>query len=162
MLSPKCELVLLVGYPSMGRSTLYRKHFGPAEYRHISQDSLGSRAKCIKATEEALAGGKSCVIGELLAGCPPCDGTVDLVADHTPIQTTRTGTGKHGSTTLGSLKSLVSQSGKSCDGQCSTLSFVYVYLWWAGVSNLKIPSTWPGTTICIERTASPLPPWRMK
>jgi len=78
-LSPKSELVLLVGYPSMGKSTLYRKHFGPAGYRHISQDSLGSRAKCIKATEEALAGGKSCVIGKLLAGCPPATGPLTLL-----------------------------------------------------------------------------------
>jgi hypothetical protein len=53
-LSPKPELVLLVGYPSMGKSTLYRKHFGPAGYEHISQDVLGNRTKCVKATGEAL------------------------------------------------------------------------------------------------------------
>ena len=69
-LSAKSELVLLVGYPSMGKSTLHRKHFGPAGYEHISQDALGSRAKCIKAAEEALASGKSCVIGKLLTGRP--------------------------------------------------------------------------------------------
>jgi len=62
-LSPKSELVILVGYPSMGKSTLYRKYFGPAGYKHISQDVLGSRPKCIKATEEVLSSGKSCVIG---------------------------------------------------------------------------------------------------
>lgn len=48
----------------MGKSTLYRKHFGPAGYEHISQDALGSRPKCLKATEEALAKGKGCVIGK--------------------------------------------------------------------------------------------------
>ena len=62
-LSTKPELVLLVGYPSMGKSTLYRKHFEPAGYKHINQDVLGTRPKCINATEEALAEGKSCVIG---------------------------------------------------------------------------------------------------
>jgi hypothetical protein len=62
-LSSKPELVLLVGYPSMGKSTLCRKHFGPAGYEHINQDVLGSRDKCVKATDEALAKGKSCVIG---------------------------------------------------------------------------------------------------
>ena len=62
-LSTKCELVLFVGYPSMGKSRLYRKYFGPAGYEHINQDLLGSKAKCTKATEEALAKGKSCVIG---------------------------------------------------------------------------------------------------
>src|ERR1700749_4596942 len=66
-LSPKSELVVLVGYPSMGKSTLYRKHFAPAGYEHISQDVLGSRPKCIKATEEALSRGKRCVIG---TSCP--------------------------------------------------------------------------------------------
>ena len=64
-LSPKSELVLFVGYPSMGKSTLYRKHFGPAGYEHISQDALGTRAKCTKATGEVLASGKSCVVGKL-------------------------------------------------------------------------------------------------
>jgi len=62
-LSTKPELVLLVGYPGMGKSRLYRKHFEPAGYEHINQDILGTRRKCINATEEALAQGKSCVIG---------------------------------------------------------------------------------------------------
>ena len=62
-LSTKPELVLLVGYPSMGKSRLYRKHFGPAGYDHVNRDILGSRSKCIEATGEALAEGKSCVVG---------------------------------------------------------------------------------------------------
>ncbi|KAH9061190.1 polynucleotide kinase 3 phosphatase-domain-containing protein [Lactarius vividus] len=33
-----------------------------AEYVHVNQDTLGSRPKCIKAAEEALSAGKSCVI----------------------------------------------------------------------------------------------------
>ena len=73
-LSPKPELVLFVGYPSMGKSTLYRKYFGPAGYEHISQDALGNRTKCIKRTEEALTSGKSCVIGKSPTGYPRrCD-----------------------------------------------------------------------------------------
>ena len=63
----------------MGKSTLYRKHFGPAGYVHISQDALGSRPKCVKATEEALSKGKSCVIG---AGYP--DGALGPTANRTP------------------------------------------------------------------------------
>lgn len=63
ILAGKPELVLLVGYPSMGKSRICRNHFGPAGYEHISQDVLGTRPKCVKAAEEALAGGKSCVIG---------------------------------------------------------------------------------------------------
>lgn len=80
----------------MGKSTLYRNHFGPAGYEHISQDVLGSRAKCIKATGEALASRKSCVIGELLAGCP--GGIVGHSVDHArhPDNTNRDGqTRKH-------------------------------------------------------------------
>lgn len=61
-LSTKPELVLFVGYPGMGKSRLYRKHFEPAGYEHINQDVLGTRRKCVNATEEALAKGKSCVI----------------------------------------------------------------------------------------------------
>jgi len=61
-LSPEPELVLLVGYPSMGKSRMYRKHFAPAGYEHINQDVLGSRPKCIKAVGEALSRGKSCVV----------------------------------------------------------------------------------------------------
>ena len=62
-LSTELELVLLVGYPSMGKSRLYRNHFGPAGYEHINQDVLGNRSKCVSATEKAVAEGKSCVIG---------------------------------------------------------------------------------------------------
>jgi bifunctional polynucleotide phosphatase/kinase len=32
---------------------------------HVNQDTLGSRPKCVKAAEEAVAAGKSCVIGLL-------------------------------------------------------------------------------------------------
>jgi bifunctional polynucleotide phosphatase/kinase len=92
----------------MGKSTLYRKHFGPAKYEHINQDVLGNRTKCINATKEALSKGKSCVIGTCLRR------RSFLAADHIAIQTTRIETGKRGSTLLTLRKSLRSQSGK-CD-----------------------------------------------
>jgi hypothetical protein len=60
---PHTEIVILVGPPCLGKSTFFRTHFAPAGYVHVNQDTLGSRPKCIRAAEEALGAGKSCVIG---------------------------------------------------------------------------------------------------
>ncbi|KAI0811093.1 PNK3P-domain-containing protein [Irpex lacteus] len=56
------EIVLFVGYPAMGKSTFYRKHFEPAGYIHVNQDTLRTRDKCLQAVEESLQDGKSCVV----------------------------------------------------------------------------------------------------
>ncbi|KAK7043791.1 DNA kinase/phosphatase Pnk1 [Paramarasmius palmivorus] len=56
------EIVLFVGYPCLGKTTFFRRHFEPAKYCHVNQDTLGSRSKCVKAAEEALSKGMSCVV----------------------------------------------------------------------------------------------------
>ncbi|KZP29992.1 PNK3P-domain-containing protein [Athelia psychrophila] len=56
------ELVLFVGYPCLGKSSFYRSQFEPAGYKHVNQDILKRREKCIKIVEESLANGESCVV----------------------------------------------------------------------------------------------------
>ncbi|KAK0502955.1 polynucleotide kinase 3 phosphatase-domain-containing protein [Armillaria luteobubalina] len=56
------ELVLFVGYPCLGKTSFFRRHFEPAGYIHTNQDILGSRPKCVAAVKAALAEGKSCVV----------------------------------------------------------------------------------------------------
>ncbi|KIY45168.1 polynucleotide kinase 3'-phosphatase [Fistulina hepatica ATCC 64428] len=56
------EVVIFVGYPCLGKSTFYRKHFAPRGYTYINQDVLGTRPKCVKALREALSGGTSCAV----------------------------------------------------------------------------------------------------
>jgi bifunctional polynucleotide phosphatase/kinase len=60
------ELVVFLGFPCLGKSTFFRRHFAPAGYTHINQDTLGSRSKCMKAAEVALKAGTSCVVGEYM------------------------------------------------------------------------------------------------
>jgi hypothetical protein len=61
--SPKSELVLFVGYPCLGKSYFYRSHFEPVGYKHVNQDTLKTRDKCVTAVEQALSAGESCVVG---------------------------------------------------------------------------------------------------
>jgi len=63
---PQQDVVLFVGYPCLGKSTFFRQHFQPEGYIHINQDTLKTREKCIRALEETLKAGKSCVVGQSL------------------------------------------------------------------------------------------------
>lgn len=56
------ELVVFSGFPCLGKSTFFRRHFAPAGYTHINQDTLGSRSKCMKAAKVALEAGTSCIV----------------------------------------------------------------------------------------------------
>ena len=62
------ELILFTGYPGTGKTTFYERNFKPSGYKHVNQDTLGNRTKCLKAVEEFLRKGTSCVVGELSTG----------------------------------------------------------------------------------------------
>lgn len=62
--SHKVELVVFVGYPCLGKSSFYRRHFQPIGYTHVNQDILKKREKCVQAVKESLRAGLSCVVGK--------------------------------------------------------------------------------------------------
>ncbi|KAG1832802.1 polynucleotide kinase 3 phosphatase-domain-containing protein [Suillus variegatus] len=72
------ELVVFSGFPCLGKSTFFRRHFAPAGYTHINQDTLGSRSKCMKAAEVALKAGTSCVVDNTNRDIPTRKHYLDL------------------------------------------------------------------------------------
>ncbi|KAG8981507.1 hypothetical protein FRB90_007208 [Tulasnella sp. 427] len=58
----KPEIVLFVGYPAAGKTSFYKRHFAPAGYVHVNQDTLKSKPKCLAAVREAIRSKKSCVV----------------------------------------------------------------------------------------------------
>ncbi|KAG8748301.1 hypothetical protein FRC10_007692 [Ceratobasidium sp. 414] len=60
--SAKPELVLFVGPPGSGKSTLFERQFGPAGYVHVNQDTLKTKPKCLKETERVLSQHGKCVV----------------------------------------------------------------------------------------------------
>ena len=56
------ELVVVVGRPASGKSTLRDKFFVPKGYIAVNRDTLGTQSKCLKTAEDALASGKSVII----------------------------------------------------------------------------------------------------
>ncbi|CEM03257.1 unnamed protein product [Vitrella brassicaformis CCMP3155] len=54
------EVVILVGAPGSGKSSLVRKLF--PTYKHVNQDTLKDKNKCVKECKTALAAGQSAVI----------------------------------------------------------------------------------------------------
>jgi len=58
----KQELVIFVGFPASGKSTLAKTYMIPKGYVHVNRDTLKDQNKCLNATKEALSQGKSVVV----------------------------------------------------------------------------------------------------
>ncbi|RKP34859.1 polynucleotide kinase 3 phosphatase-domain-containing protein, partial [Dimargaris cristalligena] len=56
------ELVVVVGFPASGKSSIVERAFRPAGYTHVNQDTLKTRAKCVAACDQALQAGQSVVV----------------------------------------------------------------------------------------------------
>ncbi|KAL1996975.1 hypothetical protein VTN49DRAFT_7840 [Thermomyces lanuginosus] len=56
------ELVIFCGSPGAGKSTFYWRYLQPQGYERINQDTLKSRANCIKAAKERLQEGSSVAV----------------------------------------------------------------------------------------------------
>ncbi|MCJ1344237.1 hypothetical protein MMC31_002440 [Peltigera leucophlebia] len=56
------DVVLLCGSPASGKTTFYWKSLKPLGYEHINQDTLKTRAKCVKVASDFLAQGMAVAI----------------------------------------------------------------------------------------------------
>ncbi|CAE6469007.1 unnamed protein product [Rhizoctonia solani] len=60
--STTSEVVVFVGSPGCGKSSLFKKQFAPAGYVHINQDTFKDKKKCVKEAEKVIKEGGKCVI----------------------------------------------------------------------------------------------------
>lgn len=61
-LSITCEMIIMVGPPASGKTTICQKYLIPNDYVHINRDTLKTKIKCLKKTDESIRCGLSCVI----------------------------------------------------------------------------------------------------
>jgi bifunctional polynucleotide phosphatase/kinase len=55
----KQEMVIFVGPPASGKTTIFETVFAPNGYTHVNRDTLGSKGACLKAARAALLEGSS-------------------------------------------------------------------------------------------------------
>lgn len=62
LVSKNQEVLLLVGYPASGKSSICKEHLIPNRYTWVNRDTLQTAAKCLSAAEVGLKDGHSVVI----------------------------------------------------------------------------------------------------
>lgn len=62
------EMVIFVGFPASGKSTLAKTYFVPKGYVHVNRDTLKTQDKCLQAAEAAVRNGKSVVVCKSMRG----------------------------------------------------------------------------------------------
>eukprot|EP00567_Pseudictyota_dubia_P014558 CAMPEP_0197449498 /NCGR_PEP_ID=MMETSP1175-20131217/21799_1 /TAXON_ID=1003142 /ORGANISM="Triceratium dubium, Strain CCMP147" /LENGTH=410 /DNA_ID=CAMNT_0042981649 /DNA_START=99 /DNA_END=1331 /DNA_ORIENTATION=+ len=91
----KQEMVVFVGWPASGKSSLYRNHFAPVGYAHINRDTMGTKEKCLKEAKRALESGKSVAIDNTNPSTKDRKPYVDLaMAMEVPVRCIRMGTSR--------------------------------------------------------------------
>uniref|UniRef100_A0A673IMI7 Bifunctional polynucleotide phosphatase/kinase-like n=1 Tax=Sinocyclocheilus rhinocerous TaxID=307959 RepID=A0A673IMI7_9TELE len=60
--STKQEVIVAVGFPGSGKSTLFQTHIIPKGYAYVNRDILGSWQQCVSACERALKEGRSVAV----------------------------------------------------------------------------------------------------
>lgn len=70
------EVVVMVGCPASGKSTIRRRFFESHGYIAINRDTMGTKEKCVKAAKASLSAGKSIVADNTN---PSCDARKDYI-----------------------------------------------------------------------------------
>ena len=55
-------MIVFVGMPGVGKTTYYSTYLKPLNYHHVNQDTLGSKAKCLRVTRDACQKGQCVAI----------------------------------------------------------------------------------------------------
>jgi bifunctional polynucleotide phosphatase/kinase len=76
------EMIIFVGFPGCGKSSFFRRHLQPYGYHHVNRDTLQTRAKCIRATEEHWAKGHRVVIDNTNPTAEDRQAYIDVVKKH--------------------------------------------------------------------------------